>query len=97
MVNDRTKRRTVIRLLALAAAAPAIASAGRALAADDGKAKKVDMKYQDHPLNGLDCDDCIHFQPGKSRKAMGTCEVVEGEISPHGWCIEFQPKKKAGS
>lgn len=94
-MNDQ-KRRTFIRLAVLAATAPAaaaLAPAAPALA-EDGKARKVDMKYQDHPLNGQDCDDCIHFLPGKKEDGPGTCEIVEGSISPNGWCIEFQPKKK---
>ena len=29
-------------------------------------------------------------------EALGTCMIVEGAISPNGWCIEFQakPQKK---
>lgn len=79
-------------ILAWLAAAPALAFIGKTLA-EDGKAKKADMKYQDKPNAGKDCDDCIHFIPGKSAKAMGTCKIVEGPISPSGWCIEFQQKK----
>jgi len=88
--DNRKGRRAVIRWLAVV---PVLPLAGRALAAD-GKARKADMQYQDKPKDGQDCDDCIHFVPGKSAKAMGQCQIVEGPISPNGWCIEFQPKKK---
>ena len=86
---DTLNRRKVLLWLAVA---PVLGAA--AARAEDGKARKVDMKYQDKPMNGLDCDDCIHFIPGKGAKAPGACQIVEGPISPHGWCIEFQPKKK---
>ena len=33
---------------------------------------------------------------GKTAKSPGTCKIVEGAISPNGWCIEFQPKPKKG-
>jgi hypothetical protein len=61
--------------------------------AQSGKAKKTDMKYQDRPKDGQKCADCIHFLPGKDAKAPGECKIVEGPISPNGWCIEFQKKK----
>jgi len=85
-------RRSILGWLA---AAPAMAFFGKAFA-QDGKAKKSDMKYQDKPKDGKDCDDCIHFIPGKTAKSPGTCKIVEGAISPNGWCIEFQPKPKKG-
>jgi len=56
------------------------------------KASKAVMQYQEHPKNNQDCAGCIQFVPGKSATAMGTCKVVEGEISPKGWCIAFAPK-----
>ena len=46
------------------------------------------MKYQDQPNNGQRCDACLQFVPG----ANGTCKVVEGPISPGGWCIAFAKK-----
>lgn len=56
------------------------------------KASKQAMQYQDHPKDGKKCVNCTQFVPGKSKDAMGTCKVVEGEISPEGWCIAFAPK-----
>ena len=31
-----------------------------------------------------DCDDCTHFRDPNS------CEIVEGWISPAGWCRHFK-------
>jgi hypothetical protein len=75
-------------LLALPALMPL-----RAIAA---KIAKSEVKYQDKPKAGKDCDDCMHFVPGPSAKAPGTCKVVEGAVSPHGYCIAFTPKARQG-
>jgi hypothetical protein len=43
-------------------------------------------------VRGKDCDDCAQFVPGADAKALGTCRIVEGPISPHGHCIAFTAK-----
>jgi High potential iron-sulfur protein len=77
-------------LFAGAAALAGLAVLPKARAA--AKASKAALQYQDHPKGGLDCDDCQQFIPGKSKKAMGECKVVEGPISPKGWCLAFVKK-----
>lgn len=67
-----------------------ICAAGSALA--QAKATKQAMQYQDQPKNGQDCDQCVHFVPGANADAQGTCKVVEGPISPKGWCVAFVKK-----
>lgn len=56
------------------------------------KASKAVMKYQDHPNGDAQCSGCLQFEPGKAPTAMGTCKVVEGPISPKGWCIAYVKK-----
>lgn len=56
------------------------------------KASKEAMKYQDDPKNGQKCKDCTQWIPGPKPDAKGECKVVEGDISPEGWCIAFAPK-----
>lgn len=56
------------------------------------KVPKAAMQYRDHPNGKDDCSICQHFVPGKTPTAMGTCTVVAGAISPHGWCVAFSPK-----
>lgn len=51
-----------------------------------GKAKKEAVQYQDTPKNGQKCDNCQFFE------APGGCKVVEGKISPQGWCSLFVAK-----
>lgn len=54
------------------------------------KATKDNVKYQDTPKDGKKCIDCIHFLA-----ATNECKVVEGSISPDGWCTVYvkDPKK----
>ena len=51
------------------------------------KAAKAAVKYQDSPKDGQRCSDCVYFQ------APASCSVVEGSISPNGWCATYSKKK----
>ena len=51
------------------------------------KAGKDAVKYQDSPKDGQKCADCLYFQ------APGSCAVVDGAISPNGWCSLYNKKK----
>ena len=89
-------RRSLLKKAAMyiagVAALPLLASFRSTRAAE--KLQKADVKYQDKPKDGKDCDDCMHFVAGATPKAMGTCKVVEGAVSPHGYCAAFTPKPK---
>jgi hypothetical protein len=61
-------------------------------AAAQAKATKSAMQYQDQPKNGQECDTCMQFVPGSKAGAKGTCKVVEGDISPKGWCAAYVKK-----
>lgn len=56
------------------------------------KASKSAMMYMDKPHGKQQCSGCVQFIPGKTATADGTCQVVAGSISPHGWCVAFTPK-----
>lgn len=72
---------------------PALAAAfGVTTTLAEAKSSKSAMKYQDHPKGAAKCAGCKLFIPGKTAKAMGTCKVVDGSISPNGWCIAYTPK-----
>ena len=81
-------RRMLLRNLTVLVAAPLLAPSARAQA----KASKQAMQYQDQPKNGQRCDTCMHFVSGPKPGAMGTCKVVEGPISPSGWCVAYVKK-----
>ena len=63
---------------------PPPAAASAAAAADAAVEKKA--RYQSRPHGRERCAGCIHFQ------APNGCEIVEGQISPRGWCRNFTPK-----
>lgn len=56
------------------------------------KVSQAMAKYQGTPHGGQQCDGCIQFIPGKTASADGECKIVEGSISPKGWCMFFGPK-----
>ncbi|MFI2812347.1 MULTISPECIES: high-potential iron-sulfur protein [Microbulbifer] len=52
-----------------------------------GKASKEAVKYQDSPKDGQKCKDCQFWTDPNA------CQVVEGEISPEGWCNLYVKKQ----
>ena len=58
----------------------------------EAKGSKSQFKYQDKPNGKQKCSGCSLFVPGKTASANGSCKVVEGSISPNGWCTAFSPK-----
>jgi len=87
----KASRRIMLKNAAIVvglAAAPWAARPARAQA----KATKQAMQYQEQPKNGLKCDTRMQFIPGAKPDANGTCKVVEGPISPNGWCAAYVKK-----
>ncbi len=86
-------RRNMLKSVAIMAGTAAVAGlAGHQTAHAASKLPKSAVKYQDKPNGDKQCSKCVQFIPGKSASADGTCKVVEGTISPHGYCIAFSPK-----
>ena len=81
-------RRTVLKSAALAAGIAVLPCAARAQA----KAGKQAMQYQGQPKDGQTCDTCAQWIPGPKPDAPGNCKVVEGPISPKGWCVAYVKK-----
>lgn len=92
-------RRAVIRS---AVASACLASLPLAQAADDdGKGKKTappeaagakkapqaSVQYQTKPKGDQKCGLCMHFIAESN-----TCKLVEGKISPDGWCVLWAKK-----
>ena len=55
------------------------------------KIAKLNFHYQAAPKDGKKCADCTAYVAVLGA-AEGTCKVVEGTISPSGWCIAFSSK-----
>jgi hypothetical protein len=91
--SARLSRRALLCDVTLAAGGAAIlgstAIANRADAADTKAAQKL-VAYQDAPKGPQRCDNCTYFEPPSS------CKVVEGTISPAGWCQLYAKKPAAG-
>jgi hypothetical protein len=51
--------------------------------AGERKMSKQQAEYQDSPKDIRMCATCTLFEPPRS------CKVVEGDISPDGWCKAF--------
>jgi High potential iron-sulfur protein len=58
----------------------------------EAKGSKAQFKYQGTPNGGHKCSQCTFYIPGTSSKANGTCKIVDGSISPNGWCTAFSAK-----
>lgn len=55
--------------------------AAPATEAAPGKVTQASVQYQAQPKGDLKCSDCMHFTADSSG-----CKLVEGSISPDGWC-----------
>ena len=88
MASSGSTRRGFIKAVGGVAAAATCGSAGFAKAQEykpqeQKKLTQAAAKYQDHPNGNDGCGACPYFQFPKS------CVLVEGEISPMGWCRMF--------
>lgn len=82
-------RRAMIRGVAIVGSAPLLAMSVNNVAAQaapqlpplprGAKYTQAQVAYQDYPLGGQQCSQCIQFIKPRS------CRTVEGIISPNGW------------
>jgi hypothetical protein len=92
-MNDSTGYPTRKVFLGSVIVLPALAGLLTASAtADTSKSSQASMHYQTTPNDGKQCSGCNFFIPGGSASANGTCKIVDGSISPNGWCIAFNAK-----
>jgi len=85
--KPRFSRRSVLKsviLLTGTVCAGSLLSRREALAQQ--KATQAAMKYQNKPNGDQKCSNCSQFEPPSS------CKVVEGKISPEGYCIAWVKK-----
>jgi hypothetical protein len=78
----RISRRVVLASAAFSLGATAATTVLSPAAAQE-KMSQADAKYQGTPKDNQRCDGCMLFQPPNA------CKVVQGEISPSGWCQLF--------
>ena len=86
-MNRNSSRRSLLKRGALLAGSALFATiAPRKPAFAQQKASKAAMQYQDKPKGDQQCSNCMHFIPNNG------CAIVEGTISPQGWCIAWVKK-----
>ena len=85
--RERVSRRDFLFVAAVGGSAIAAVSLipSRALAADKVSPKTV--SYQPSPKGNQRCDGCQNFQ------SPASCKLVDGAISPSGWCTLFSARK----
>lgn len=49
---------------------------------DTTKVSQSSVQYQPQPRGEQKCANCMHFIADSN-----TCKLVEGTISPEGWCV----------
>lgn len=77
------RRALLGRTAALAAATVLVGPVGSRA---QQKMSKQAAQYQDSPKGDQKCAACRFFIKD------GSCQLVEGEINPDGWCRLYQPK-----
>ena len=81
------------RFIGAAVVLPALAGLLNAKAsADASKASQASMHYQPTPNGTMHCAQCKFFISGQDAQSNGTCQIVDGSISPNGYCIAFTSK-----
>jgi len=78
-------RRDFMTSSVLALATVALTSCMAVPAAFGMKISKREAMYQDRPNGSQKCSRCRHFVDGQ-------CSIVQGTISPNGWCKHFAAK-----
>jgi hypothetical protein len=81
--NSNACRRSLLKSMAALAGIAVLPTSKKAFAQ---KAPQAAVQYQDKPKGDQQCDNCVHWEP------PGSCKVVEGSISPKGWCAIWAKK-----
>jgi hypothetical protein len=76
----------VSRRTVLTAAASAVPALALMTSAAEAKMAQAAVHYQTTPKDGHQCDGCTFFV------APNSCKMVEGDISPTGWCMLWVKK-----
>jgi hypothetical protein len=85
--SKKFTRRELIKFVALGATIPFTWAL-----INKAEASKALMKYQETPNGNEKCSNCMQFISGDTPDADGECKVVQGSISPQGWCTAYSQK-----
>ena len=81
IARNSSRRRVLCGGLTILAAG----TAARAAMAQEKLAQNL-VQYQATPKDGAMCSTCVNFV------APNACKIVDGNISPNGWCVAYAPK-----
>ena len=84
--KDLSRRVFFQRVATFGVGAAMIHGLGLNVATAQAKVPQKTVSYQAKPNGTQRCDGCSNFQPPNA------CKMVEGEISPQGWCSLFTKK-----
>jgi len=84
--DPKFSRRSLLKSAVVLAGAATCASLSNREAWAQAKASKAAMKYQETPKGDQKCSNCLQFV------APDGCKVVEGKVSPEGYCIAWVKK-----
>ena len=70
-----------------APASPPAPSAGSAAPAATKKVSPASVQYQAQPKGEQKCGNCVNFIAESN-----TCKLVDGQVSPEGWCSLWAKK-----
>ena len=84
--SREVSRRCLLRGLALAGGGASLLAANFVRPANAAQVSQKLVAYQDTPHNAQECDNCAQFVEPSS------CKVVEGTVSPKGWCKVYVKK-----
>lgn len=90
--DEILSRRTVLRgalMMGCSLLVPAALYYSASARADSGVKKQAqsNVKYQSSPKGTSKCSGCVNFIAASS-----SCKLVEGKISPDGWCMLWTKK-----
>jgi anaerobic selenocysteine-containing dehydrogenase len=84
--NSVVSRRDFLNIAAVGGGAIIVASISTTSAAAPKKLSQQQAHYQPIPKSGQRCQTCALWQ------APTSCQQVDGQISPAGWCMLYIPK-----
>jgi len=92
--KNNISRGDLLQKLAMAPIAIGALAAMQTQAEAAAKTAQSAVQYVNHPNAGKKCSGCKFFQPAKSNpdKANGACQIVQGAISPNGYCVAYAAK-----
>jgi anaerobic selenocysteine-containing dehydrogenase len=85
--SNQCSRRQLLKAAALLTGAALTAGLGARHARAQQKVPKESVKYQDKPNAEKKCSNCAQFV------APNGCKVVDGTISPNGYCAVWAKKQ----